>query len=53
MKRVRISSTAVPEEEIVRILKSLEMEIDQRGNGVIHVTHSNLPCGYHPGDRPH
>ena len=39
VKRVRdILGTAVPEEEIVRILKSLEMEIDQGGNGVLRVT---------------
>ncbi len=39
VKRVSdILGTAIPEEEIVRILKSLEMEVGQDGNGLLHVT---------------
>jgi phenylalanyl-tRNA synthetase beta chain len=39
VKRVRdILGTAIPEKEIIRILKSLEMEIDQGGNGLLRVT---------------
>ncbi|OIP93500.1 MAG: phenylalanine--tRNA ligase subunit beta [Syntrophobacterales bacterium CG_4_8_14_3_um_filter_58_8] len=39
VKRVGdILGTAVPEDVIVRILKSLEMEIDQDANGILRVT---------------
>lgn len=39
VKRVRdILGTAIPEEEIVRILKALEMKIDRGANGILSVT---------------